>query len=262
MYQSQTHSELEITDALVANLRDLQLMLLCEAYEYDGEDMMPEHDREVKYKNYGAFTIIPGLGTSSISGLVGDFGGVSINLISMMISMEGWTDFSKPGNHYGTPFTDATAGHQSFDPANCITVGPGLTNSVNSAIQEGVRFTAQQIMAIYSETIKTSVNNCLKHNPKIKDLGQPILDMSVDCMHSGIKFWLNSGWPSVSSPQDAAAACDRMPKTAKGKPAQGLIDRRTAEVAVCLGQQATGSAKRYTDAYYNPSPECIAACGG
>lgn len=202
-----------------------------------------------------------GAAMSGVGTAIKGWGLLSINGISLMVSCEGWTDFSKK-SHIGVVGTDATAGNQAnIDRAGVYTVGPGLTNAVNKNIRPGVRFTARQIMAMWSTTIIESSKNALRLCPALKSLPQGCRDAAVDCMHSGIGHFQRSGWPSVKTPQQAAAACLKMPMTAKGKVVKGLYDRRHAEAAICLGRAATGSAKRYTDAYYNPSPALKKACG-
>lgn len=193
---------------------------------------------------------------------IAGWGIASVNCLSMMVACEGWSDASKKG-FLGTPFTDATAGNQSaIDKATVFTVGPGLTNAVDKNIQPGTRFSAQQIMSLWSKVILQASKDALRICPALKTLPQGCKDAAIDCMHSGIGWFMKAGWATVKTPQEAAAACQRMPKTAKGKPVKGLIDRRTAEACICLGQKATGSAKRYTDAYYTPNPKLKALVGG
>ena len=193
---------------------------------------------------------------------IAGWGIASVNCLSMMVACEGWSDASKKG-FLGTPFTDATAGNQSaIDKATVFTVGPGLTNAVDKNIQPGTRFSAQQIMSLWSKVILQASKDALRICPALKTLPQGCKDAAIDCMHSGIAWFMKAGWATVKTPQEAAAACQRMPKTAKGKPVKGLIDRRTAEACICLGQKATGSAKRYTDAYYTPNPKLKALVGG
>ncbi len=116
-------------------------------------------------------------------------------------------------------------------------------------------------MNMWSKVIVDSSKQAMRICPALKDLPQGCKDMAVDCMHSGIGRFMKAGWASVKTPQQAAQACLRMPQTAKGKLAQGLVDRRQAEAAICLGKTATGGAKRYTDAYYHPNPKINALAG-
>lgn len=177
----------------------------------------------------------------------------SLNGLSFMQSCEGWSDARKKG-FMGTFGTDAVAGNQSgIDRGGVITVGPGLTNSVSKFIRSGVHFSCDQIMAIWSTIIVNATKRVLAICPALKSLPQGCKDMAIDCYHSGEGHFKNAGWARVKTPQDAARACQNMVKTAKGKVVRGLADRRSAEAAICLGKQCTGSAKRYTDAYYHPS---------
>jgi len=190
------------------------------------------------------------------------WGIMSVNGLSFMQACEGWSDATKRA-FMGTVGTDATAGNQSgIDRGGVITVGPGLTNSVDKSIRQGVRFTAKQIIAIWSKTVVAFSKDALSICPALKTLPQPCKDMAVDCIWSGRGHFINAGWGRVKTAQDAAQACLRMVKTAKGKVVRGLADRRTAEAAICLGKTASGSAKRYTDAYYHPNPKIKALAGG
>ena len=192
----------------------------------------------------------------------GGFGGVSVNGISFMIGCEGWSDGRKRAN-IGTPGTDAVAVSQGIDKGKCVTVGPGLTNlaTVNGKplpIRAGQLYSAKQIMAMYAGVLQESAKQIMRVNPKLKSLGQRVFDMAVDCLHSGIGHFKNAGWYTVSTPQEAAAACQRMVTGGYG----GLRDRRMAEACICLGKEAIGSAKRYTDNYYKPNPKIAALVGG
>lgn len=196
-------------------------------------------------------------GLATIGTAMSGWGIMSANGLSLMITCEGWSDASKK-NFFGTPGESAVAGCQGkIDRASVITVGPGLTNAVSPAIKPGVRFSAQQIMALWSKVINDSSKLALKMNPFLATMPQGVKDAAVDCMHSGPGFFKNAGWPSVRTPQQAAQACLRMPMTAKGKIVTGLRDRRYAEAAICLGQRASGSASRYTNAYYSPNNKIV-----
>lgn len=186
-----------------------------------------------------------------------DFGIASINCLSMMVACEGWSDASKK-NFLGTPFTDAVAGNQSkIDRSNVITVGPGLTNAVDPKIKAGTKFTAKEIMSIWSKVISNASKDVLRLCPNLKTLPQCCKDMAIDCYHSGPKYFINAGWPKVKTQQDCANACLKMPKTSKGIVRKGLVDRRNAEAMICLGKRCTDTAKRYTDAYYTPNDKLI-----
>lgn len=202
----------------------------------------------------GMFVATLGVGNmANVGEAIAGWGLMSVNGLSFMITCEGWSDWTKRGG-IGTPGTDATAGQQAVDRAGIITVGPGLTQYANPAIKQGVRFSAKQIMAMWSQTIVKASKDVLRRNPYIAKLPQGCKDMAVDCYHSGVGLWIKAGWPSVRTPQDAARACLRMPTGVRGKgKMQGLVDRRSGEAAICLGKRAGGGGARYTNAYYTPN---------
>lgn len=205
----------------------------------------------VKAGMFVATTAIGGM--ANIGTAIAGWGLMSVNGLSFMITCEGWSDWTKRGG-IGVPGTDATAGQQAVDRAGIITVGPGLTQYANPAIRQGVRFSARQIMAMWSQTIVKASKDILRRNPYIAKLPQGCKDMAVDCYHSGVGLWIKAGWPSVRTPQDAARACLRMPTGVRGKgKMQGLVDRRSGEAAICLGRRAGGAGARYTNAYYSPN---------
>ncbi len=209
----------------------------------------------------GMFGMMSG-GAANVGTAIAGWGIMSANGLSFMVTCEGWTDMRAPGPfHSGKPGTDATAMQQNVDKAGIYTVGPGLTNYADPAIRPGVRFSGKQIMAMWSKTILRATKDVLRYNPNIAKLPQGCRDMAIDCYHNGPKAFLDAGWKSVRTAQDAANACLRMPKTSKGKVQQGLVDRRTGEAAICLGKRAGGGAARYTNAYYNIPPTLKAVIG-
>lgn len=209
----------------------------------------------------GMFVATTGMGgMANVGTAIAGWGIMSVNGLSFQITCEGWSDWTKRGG-IGTPGTDATAGQQAVDRKGIITVGPGLTQYANPAIRQGVRFSAKQIMAMWSQTISNASKDILRRNPAIGKLPQGCKDMAVDCYHSGVGLWIKAGWPSVRTPQDAARACLRMPCTANGKRLQGLVDRRSGEAAICLGKRAGGGGARYTNAYYSPNAKIKSLVG-
>ena len=103
---------------------------------------------------------------------------LSINGAAFMLSCEGWSDATAK-NYMGKIGTDATAGcNRKIDKATTITVGPGLTNYLNKSaakfkpIQDGVRFTAAEIIKIWVAHTQDGIKDILRRNPKLGQMSQ------------------------------------------------------------------------------------------
>ena len=188
---------------------------------------------------------------------------ISVNGLCLIMAFEDWTDkSSKTG--YGTIGADATAKIQKYE--SVATVGPGLTTSVDSRIQDGVRFTGEEIVSILLKTLSAYVK--MYFDPFLKNwrnLPQTAIDALFCITHNGGKYYttvlgLKRGNPQELTVQQLADAAikDGERIRAKGRNSgQAIYERRVAEAHVMLGKkEITGvnaSNKAKFNQYWNPS---------
>ena len=246
----------DMMDALVKCTVDLYK----ECYEYEGIDL-GETKTIAEYHNYliehPLVFKVPGSGFGLGDFLPG-FDNITTNMISYMVSFEGWYDH-RAANGYGNPAHDnggAVAGHSSIDPNGVITVGPGLTHYLNGnswmkkSITDGTYFTLDEIAYIYIQHVTHAAKDILGKNPQVKEWGQNVLDACIDLYHSGPK-WIKP-IANARSVSDIAKICGDGPVTANGKKLTGLVERRASDYALVMGERSTGNkdVDRHLDAYY------------
>lgn len=222
---------------------------------------------EVEYHNYLVDNPIM-INNGGFGGAFGDIGSIagfeniSPNLVSLMLSSEGWYDDRAPKGYGDILKGDgsAVAGQSFMDRGGVITVGPGLTNYLNNnswmtkKIAPGVLFTLQEIAYIYIKLLSDDVKYIKNKYPHIMGMPQNTIDACIDLGHSG---W---GWlkplANARTQQEVASVCRNGPVTAKGKTLSGLVDRRIAGEAIALGNRtaSTPGAQNRVNAYYNVSP--------
>lgn len=213
------------------------------------------------FSRYGAGTIGGGTSCTTVnstspgSGEIVGGGEITANILSFMLSNEGWSDARKKG-FIGTAFTDAKAGWQSaIDPAGVITVGPGLTNAMNGKLPDDLKivdgkiYTVEQIGRIFAKTVQEQIAGMKKYCPQLFRWGQYAIDAGFDFAHSGIGHFKNylSGARNLQEFIDGLMHVT----TVKGKQSSALIKRRTGEQAI-----ASGDVSKMPSAYLNPSEAC------
>ena len=216
------------------------------------------------YERYGFSRYGGGNGTScrtvpaeSGSGEIVGGGEITANILSFMLSNEGWSDARKKG-FIGTAFTDAKAGWQSqIDPPGVITVGPGLTNAMNGnlpddlKIVDGKIYTVEQIGKIFARTVQSQISSMKKYCPQLFGWGQYAIDAGFDFAHSGIghfKTYLG-GAKNLQEFIDGLMHVT----TVKGKQSSALVKRREGEQAI-----ASGDVGKMPSAYLHPNEGCLA----
>lgn len=219
-------------------------------------------NEEQHLSNASIDEIIASMVKCNFGGTLGDmqpcpgFGLVSINALVFKGWGEGWSD-ARGHAGCGTWGTDAVANRQSFDVGNTITVGPGVTNWVDSRIQEGVYFSAREILDIYAKCMQTYSQTLEKNAPHLKSMGQLYVDMFHIGHHAGPKFI--KPFFTATTPQACADACMALPGTLKdGSTSSGLSDMHHAMYMLCLGQTSGAANSRiqhYIDIYLNPQIE-------
>lgn len=251
----------KIDNELFYELGQIRTNLLKETLEGTGE-FFGTTSNAINYINYAENTPIELAALNSISDIEGveslaAFNGASINLLSFMVAVEGWTDNGRAG----TPFTDATCAPQKLD--GVPTVGPGLTTAIQG-IQNGVRYSAAQILGLWAKVIKDNINYVQSKCAGWNAWPQQVKDMAIDCAHSGQAYITSRGWVNVRTAGDAAMCCKNMPVTTHGKVVGGLVARRQAEAAICLGNPSglTGQALNYFNSYAHPNEKLKALLHG
>lgn len=189
--------------------------------------------------------------------------GFSVAGVSFMLSHEGWTDANSRGciGKFGTAATACNQG--SIDRGSVITVGPGLTNSMNSNIKKRLgtnmeiinqrTFSPEQVFQLFALAIQLHAKALDRICPIAKTLGQNVYDMCIDALHGGSGNFEKAGFRNAKTKEDFAQCFLRLPTTSINKSGSivylpGLRKRREAQSAICLGKTS-----EITGSYYNPS---------
>lgn len=257
--------EMSQADQKIEKLAHVRIDYIKVIYEFCGFDL-GETENTINYRNYmvdDQLMLAAGFNfEENYGGFIEGFDGISANIISFMLSNEGWYDDRAPKG-YGDILSgdgSAVAGQSFIDKGGVITVGPGLTNALNNnswmtkKIEPGVLFTLPEIATIYVNTLKTHLNQIKRINSNILSLSQNTIDACIDLAHSGVK-WIQP-LAHASTAAEVAEICSHGPVTSLGQRLTGLVQRRIAEAAIALGIRTVDDkgAQQKLDQYYNISP--------